>query len=176
MNRPVLFAAAVLIISTLSTGCSAFDFEMNETTEEVVFAGDPGAFQNQVKLPTDLIPARKFELLLEEEPARIYAQSVELELTETHPTAFQNPNPFSFIDSLEFYIRPTAELSVLPVVKLAWTTTPTGGTSVPMVVDGGLNLLPYLRQGFEVYSVLNGRVPAIPISFRGRMVMGVDVF
>ena len=169
-------ALALTVIAFLGTGCSAFDFTIDQDTQEVVVQGDLNAFRAKLLLPKDIIPAMQIAYNLDREPNAIYAESLTLNLTDTVPSAKKMTIPFSFVNQLVFYVQSTVKGSTLPKAPLAWIG-PTGpGHSIPMTVDSSLDLLPYIREGFEVTSVLNGRVPAADLSFSGHIVLGVDVF
>ena len=84
--------------------------------------------------------------------------------------------PFSFIRGLDLIIAPTKVGSTLQTLKLATLQWPQEGASIPFQVDDGVNLLPYVQEGFEVRSVLDGRVPAADLSFQVDMTISIDVF
>lgn len=174
--RTVILIAPLLALLMLSTGCGAFDFELEEVTDEVVLKGDLTAFRAQTPVPSDLIAAQQFSHDLEDEPAAITVVRVSIELTDTIPGARNMAIPFSFIRKLEMFVRSTAPGSTLPEVRIASIGVPPAGDSVDMAVDAGVDLLPYVREGFEVRPVLNGIVPAADLAFVTRVILGVDVF
>ncbi len=155
-------------------GCSSFDFEIEDSTDEVVLAGNPGLYAVGQPLPPDLIPDATFEFELGQEPAGVYLHEAVLRLTTTVPTAALVEHPFAFVSGIDLVIVSTQEGSTLPPLSLATLTGNPDGQQVRLDVTGA-NLLPYVREGFELQSNLRGRVPASDLSFRVDLVIGVDV-
>lgn len=158
----------------LGVGCSAFDFEIEDSTDEVVLAGNPGLYAVGQPLPPDLIPDTTFEFELGQEPAGVYLHEAVLRLTPTVPTATLVEHPFAFVSGIDLVVVSTQPGSTLPPLSLATLTGNPDGQRVPLEVTGE-NLLPYVREGFELQSELRGRIPASDLSFRVDLVIGVDV-
>lgn len=164
------------VAAFLASGCSVVDFEIEQQTDEVVLQGNLQAFQSGLRVPTDIIPSQSWDITLPQEPSAIYAERMTLSLTDTIPSARSMTIPFSFIDSLEFWIRSTKVDTKLAAQKIAWTGPPPAGDEFDLQMNLGLDLVPFIKEGFEVTATLNGRVPAANLSFIGRIWLGVDVF
>jgi len=153
-----------------------FDFEVEHSTEEVVLKGDHSLFLQHIPVPTDTIPDQTWSLDLADEPNAVHVVAMELQLTDTKPSGRWMQIPFSFINNLRFELLSTDPSSDLPPITLAQMGHAPAGHEIPMDVDEDVNILPYIKSGFEVRSVLDARVPAADLSFVGVFTLGVDVF
>ncbi len=158
------------------SGCASFDFEVSESTDEVVLTGNLELFRANQSVPADVIPYTDFTFELDQEPAGIYLHDARLQLTNTVPSGASMAIPFSFVRHLVLELTPTRAGSTLPTVTLATLDWPQEGHAIPMIVDDGVNLLPYVQEGFRLVPTIDGRVPAANLSFRLDMTIGVDVF
>lgn len=175
MQLFVVRQCLLVVAAMMVTGCGAFDFDIEEVTQEVVLEGDLQAFRDGVALPTDIIPTTVFEYDIDDDPAGIHIKEATLSLTDTVPSARDMTIPFSFIETIEFWIH-GLEGSHLGPVRIAWLDAPGPGHDLGMSVDSAPDLTPYVKEGFEVRGVMRGRIPAADLSFRARVVLGVDVF
>lgn len=157
------------------SGCGSFDFDIEEVTAEVVLDGDLQAFRDGVELPIDVMPSTSFEYDLDDTPNGIHVKDAVLSTTDTVPAAQSLAIPFSFINSVEFWVY-GEEGSRLQPVRIAWLDSPGPGHNLNMNINDTVDLTPYVVEGFSVRGVLNGRVPASDVSFRARVVLAVDVF
>jgi hypothetical protein len=174
MNRIALVVGLWLMLA--APGCSAFDFEVNQSTDEVVLTGNLELFRAGQPVPANIIPTTQFTFALDQEPAGIYLDDAILRLTDTVPSGKKMTIPFSFIRQLDLEIAPTTVGSTLPVIRLATLVWPQAGAAIHFSVDDGTNLLPYVREGFELRSTLDGKVPAADLSFRVDLTIGIQVF
>lgn len=168
--------ALALSACALATGCSALDFELEEPIEEVILLGDPVAAHRGDTLPKDVVPPQRWRWQHpQSRPAGVYIRSLTLATTATvHRSAAAKP-PFHFVRSIVFAIRPTTPGSALPEAPIAWRHLPAAGAEVDLEVNEGLNLVPYVVEGFEVVTVIDGVVPAEDVSFAGVARLHVDV-
>ena len=165
------FARLALVASV--AGCGSFDFEVTRPIDEVLIEG-VGLLAGDMQLPADLIPAQQWDSELPGIPAGIFLERFTLEITGTHDDP-ESPDSFGFLDSIVFYVEPSDPASGLARHFLAWSTGKPRGSTLELVVNRAVNLLPYIQSGILVQSELDGHLPPDDLSFRGLATLGVDL-
>jgi hypothetical protein len=157
-------------------GCSAFDFEIKQTIEEVQVQGDANLYAQRYPLPNDIIPPQSWSYNLPEEPAGIFLESMSLQMTATAGLINGQLPTFDFMYGITFYVQSTLDGSSLEQQPLAWGTPRWGEVEVVMEPNFALNLVPFMQEGFEITSILKAAVPPSNLSFKGAALLSVDIF
>lgn len=170
--------ACWLLVATMFffTGCGAFDFEVEQTIDEVLVQGDSSLYAQRFPLPQDIIPAQAWSYNLAQEPAGIFLEAMSLEMTTTAGLINGQLPTFDFMYGITFYVNSTQEGSTLESKPLAWGAPRWGSIEMVMEPNFALNLVPYIDEGFEITSILKAAVPATNLSFKGSAVLSVDLF
>jgi hypothetical protein len=157
------FGLAV-IVALAASGCSIIDFDVNQPipTQSVQGSNIPTPLAALFPLPLSLDLSSKIKAMNTGPINSITLSS--LELTITMPT--DHSVDWSFVDHVDVFVESTKSGTALPKAKIATVSMPTG-QKMTFVVDGSVNLKPYVDEGSQVDSSGSGHAPASDMSYDG---------
>lgn len=170
MRLPTL--ASVSLTLALA-GCDLVAFDVDQPIREQTVQGSalPRPLAGLFTIPLDLDLTAQIRAQDTGPVDRVELASMSLAITATaRPSG--DADDWSFIDDIEVFVRPSADGSSLPRVRIAHATAPGAVTTLRFAVDD-VDLLPYVDQGAIVESSASGRQPADDVSFDGAAVFTV---
>ncbi len=171
LGAVVFTTRIVTMLSLMSSvaGCGIFDFEQEQPLDEAVIEGNVARHDLGRRVNKHTIPPQLWEQELPQEPAGIFVEDVQFDITDTAGGTFE------FMDSLLLYVEPTTEGTALKRRLLAWSFAPGDVRSVAFEVNRALNLVPYILEGFQIASELDAVVPPADVSFKGTARLSIDL-
>lgn len=174
-----LAVAAFLGLSSLLSGCPEGGFATEFVVPEQVIDGAP----RTARLREPLDGPVTFAVDINAEAARLDAtvrsarlQGFTLAITDT-ACPEKDADDFDFVDRIQIYIQSTRAGSTLPRVLVADLQDVARGTeTLSLNIDGGVELLHYIREGAVLTASMRGRRPPDDVSVVGRMFIRGQVF
>lgn len=165
---------ALLISLAPLLGCYEVELEVPVVTQVAVVDGNPilnkaGArlfgqllepvvIDDQMGLSTDSVMA-------------VTLEDFELHTTMDSVAGEEDTDDLTFVDDMVVYIRSVNPDTRLKAIAVAWyyagETDSTEAGSLQFETDPGIDLLPYLEEGFELFSESSGSVPEDDVSIEG---------
>jgi hypothetical protein len=158
----------------LACNCSAFDFDVERSIDEVVIPGDATDYASNMLVPPEIIPPQSWSQQLPQEPSAIFVERFEISITNTAREADTDVDDFDWLERIVFYAESTMPNSALGRHPIAWVDKPGKKVRLELETNKALNLVPYLLEGLTVSSHVEGRVPPDDISLIGKARLGVD--
>jgi hypothetical protein len=155
---------SLCILALAASGCGVLDFNIEQAVPEQMIQGSniPGPIATLFPLPLSLDLSSKIKA---QETGPIKSVTLaSLELNIKVPT--DGSVDWSFVDQVDVFVESTRSGSSLPKTKIASVTSPTGQV-LKFVVDGSVNLKPYVDEGAKVDSSGTGRAPTKDLTYDG---------
>ncbi|MBI4512164.1 MAG: hypothetical protein HY698_21200 [Deltaproteobacteria bacterium] len=168
---------AWLSMALLITGCGIADFDVEQHIPEQVIEGSAvagfiGAFFD---FPITLEIKSEIDARETGPIDSVTLKSLVLKVTPTK-VGPSDSDDWSFLDSVDIFIKSKLEGSQLPEKKIATAQKPGAVQSFPLAPVDGVNLIPYLNEGSEMTAVAKGNAPSDDVSFDGKAVFQVNPF
>jgi len=153
-----------MVVALAAPGCSIIDFDVDQQipTQTVQGSGIPTQLATLFPLPLSLDLSSKIKAMNTGPIKSVTLSS--LELTITMPT--DASVDWSFVDQVDVFVESTKSGTTLPKAKIASVSKPTG-QKMTFVVEGSVNLKPYVDEGSQVDSAGSGHAPATDVSYNG---------
>ncbi len=178
--RPALANIIFTCSALLTSGCGAYDFEIERPIDTVLIGGTDNRDPSTRSLAIDTIPPQLWSTNLSEAPAGIFMTGMTVRTLSAAPDDQEEDglalDDLAFIDEVVFYVASESSNSALLRAPIAWFSAPGPVQSVELNVNQALNLLPYLQEGARISSELTGRIPPTDIQIQGTATLNVDVF
>lgn len=157
-------------LALAASGCGVLDFNIEQKVPEQMVQGSniPGPLATLFPLPLSLDLSSQIKAQ-ETGPIKSVTLS-SLELTIRMPT--DGSVDWTFVDQVDVFVASTKSGTTLPKTKIASVTSPKGQV-MHFVVDGSVNLKPYVDEGAQVDSSGTGRAPTQDLTYDGRGVFTV---
>lgn len=172
--------AGALLLSILACGDDLTSIEFTEQSQEAVVTGKSGP---TLPLPINIIPQMQLNIDLQEEldaqnagaAKSVYLTKLELKITDTKQPSGDTDN-FDFIEKIDVYVESTKSGTKLSKVKIAHVTdVPQGKTVLPLSIEAGIDLKPYIEEGVRLTTSGTGTVPPDDVSLVAEVTMQVKL-
>jgi len=169
-----LAGMAMAAAAVMMGGCLTVELEIPVVTPVAVVEGNKVLHNAGATLHGDLLePARIDELdsLADSGFSSVNLVSFELNVTTDSVSDAKDLDDLSFVESMTIYVRSVKEGSRLPERSVGWyyeDDDTTGDSSVLIFdVDDTIELMPYMQEGFELFSKATSMVPGDDVSIEG---------
>lgn len=149
-------------------GCGIADFDIEQPIPEqrVRGSGIPAPLAALFPLPLDLDLSAAIRKRTTGPIDSVTLTSLTLSITATDRGA-GDTDDWSFVDEIHVFVASAASNSSLSRVEIASTVAPGAVTTIEFMVDGSVNLQPYVEEGSVVESSGRGRLPSDDVSYDG---------
>lgn len=166
-----------LLACTSVSACSIADFDLDQAIPEQVVPGTPipGPLAALFPIPIDLDIGSKIKQRETGPIDSVTLSALSLTITATD-TPSGDSDDWSFVTSIEVFVKSTKSGSSLPKVKIASVSSPGAVQTMTFDVDGSVNLKPYVEEGAQVDSNGSGTAPSDDVSYAGDSTFTVHPF
>jgi hypothetical protein len=157
------------LIYCLALGaCGITDFDVDQPIQEQMVAGSPipGPLQILFPIPLNLDISAAIKAKDTGPIDSVTLRSLTLSITTTDEPSGDSDD-WSFLTSVDVYVSSTKSGSTLPKVKIASASMPGAVRDVKFMVEGGVNLKPYIDEGSTVEGQCSGNAPSDDVSYAG---------
>jgi hypothetical protein len=156
------------IVVVFTGGCSITDFDVDQPIQEQQVMGSPipGPLQVLFPIPLNLDISAAIKARDTGPIDSVTLESLKLSITKTDEPSGDSDD-WSFLTSVDVYVSSTKSGSTLPKVKIATASMPGAVQDVKFMVEGGVNLKPYIDEGSTVEGQCSGNAPPDDVSYDG---------
>jgi hypothetical protein len=157
-------AATCLVLAA----CGITDFDVDQPIQEQMVTGSPipGPLQVLFPIPLSLDISAAIKAKDTGPIDSVTLKSLTLSITTTDEPS-GDTDDWSFLTSVDVYVSSTKSGSTLPKVKIASASMPGAVQDVKFMVEGGVNLKPYIDEGSMVEGQCSGNAPSDDVSYDG---------
>ena len=171
--RNTHLAIAALLIPML-TGCLDIDIEIPVATGVATVQGNEILAKANATLHGDILQPAAIDKKLGldgTDVTTVHLSEFSLLATEDALADDEDLDDLSFVAAMTIFVRSTDEASNLPEIAVAWYYRDEVETEdfseILFDVDAELELLPYVEEGFELFSKSVGAIPTDDVSVEG---------
>lgn len=169
---------AVLVLSVTASGCYDVEVEIPVVTQPATIFGNVVLNKANTKLTGPLLPPSRIEAGLGLDQGDVTSMALtSFDVRLAGASSADEELSLDFVDSAVLYVRSTMDGSDLPEMAIAWfyRDEDSGTATADLIdfeVDSAIELLPYLEEGFELFTSSSGYVPATDVIIEGVAVFG----
>jgi hypothetical protein len=148
--------------------CGVTDFDVDQPVQEQVVSGSPipGPLQLLFPIPLNLDISAQIKAKDTGPIDSVSLKSLTLSITTTdEPTG--DSDDWSFLTSVDVFVSSTKSGTTLPKVKIATASMPGAVQDLKFMIEGGVNLKPYIDEGSMVEGQCSGNAPPDDTSYDG---------
>jgi hypothetical protein len=164
----------LLVLAVVASACGVADFDVDQPVleQQIQGSGIPAPLAALFPLPLNLDLEAKIKAHDTGPIDSVTLSSLALTITATSEPA-GDTDDWSFVDHVDVFVESTKTGTTLPKVKIASVNAPGAVRTMTFVVEGGVNLKPYIDEGSKVDSSGSGTVPVDDVSYDGKAVFTV---
>lgn len=180
MHPNARLVVPLLCVAITTCNGDTLAFDISQTIPEQVIPGDPVANASALAIAPGPDGGLSLHFTASVSPvsidgiASLGLKTLQLGITSTHEPA-GDTDCWDFLYSAAVSIESTLEGTSLAPAPVASVSQPGCTRTLTFTPGGGLDLLPYAREGFRVVIDVTGVPPADDVSFDGRVVMRAGV-
>jgi hypothetical protein len=162
----------VFLSAVGAVGCGNISFDVSQDIPATFIMGDP----NSMVLVGDSAPQPLTLDIMAETNMRHTGPASsaflkELTFTITQPSG----GTFYFVQAVQIYLVPQNPMSALPTVEIAHLGPVPNETTIHIVPDPGVDMLPYSNQGANITASATGFFPKEDTMYVGHVVVEVRI-
>jgi hypothetical protein len=151
-----------IVLACLLAGCGIADFDIDQPipSQTIQGSGIPAPLAALFPLPLNLDLTAQIKAHDTGPIDSVTLSSLSLTIT--------NGGDWSFVDHVDVSVESTRSGSTLAKVQIAHVMSPGAVQTMDFVVDGGVNLKPYVDEGSKVDSEGSGTAPSSDVIYDGK--------
>lgn len=163
-----------LMICVVLAGCSVADFDIEQDIVEQRITGSPlpGPLAALFPIPLDIDIAAKIKEMETGPIDSVTISSLALTITPTATTS-GDTDDWSFVEEIHVFVSSNQQGTTLPRVEIAKIVNPGAVQTLDFVVDGSIDINPYVNEGSTVQGESSGTVPNDDVTYNGKAVFTV---
>lgn len=172
MKHTILIIAIVSLVA--ATGCFEVELEIPVATPVATILGNELLHKANATLHGEILKPTRVNKNLgiaDQSIASVSIVEFKIQVTEDAVADDADVDDLQFVDSMVVYVRSLNPDSGLEDLAIAWyyadEAVQEDAGVMPFEVDGDIELLPYLADGFELYSKSVSGVPMDDVSVEG---------
>jgi hypothetical protein len=157
-----------LSILVALSGCGIADFDVSQPVPEQMVQGSgiPTPLAALFAIPISLDLSAQIAKQTTGPIGTIELSKLTLSITATDMPS-GDTDDWSFVSDITVFVSSSMSGSSLPKVEIAHVTSPGAVQSFDFVVDGGVDIKPYVDEGSVVESTGHGTAPSDSVSYAG---------
>lgn len=156
------------IACVLAAGCGVADFDIDQPIVEQAIQGSPipGPLQVLFPIPLNIDINAQIKAMHTGPIDSVTLKSLTLSITKTDEPSGDSDD-WSFLTSVDVFVSSTKSGTTLPKVMIAHVGSPGTVQDLKFMLDGNVNLKPYIDEGSQVDGQSSGNAPPDDVSYDG---------